>query len=521
MRVADTLGPIYDDAAFTLLFAPQGPPATAPWRWALSTVLQFAEALSDRAAADAVRSRLDWKYVLRLELTDPGFDHTVLSEFRARLLAGGAEHLLFDLLLAAFRTQGVLKARGRQRTDSPHVLAVIRGLTRLELVGETLRHALNSVALVAPDWLRAHSSPEWVERYAGRLEDARLPSSEEKRQQWALTVGADGCTLLTSIDTDPDYPWLRTIPAVRTRRQVWIQNYQRTADTLSWRRNDNIPPAALYISSPYDVQAHYAKKRTTSWIGYKVHVTETCEDEAPHLITHVETTPAATADGDMTPVIHAALAHKDLLPAVHLVDTAYLDAELLANSQQAYAVDLLGPTRPDYRWQAQAGQGFDAQSFQIEWARRQAICPTGHVSTGWTPTVDRRGNEIIRIKFSVRDCRPCPSRAQCTRAVAARRMLSIRPDQQYRALQAARDREATTEFSAQYRRRAGIEGTLSQGVRAFDLRRSRYVGQAKTHLQHVLTAAAINLLRFNDWLVGKERAKTRQSAFAQLYQTAA
>jgi transposase len=206
---------------------------------------------------------------------------------------------------------------------------------------------------------------------------------------------------------------------------------------------------------------------------------------------------------------------------VHIVDTAYLDAELLASSQHAYAVDLLGPTRPDYRWPAQAGQGFDAQSFQIEWARQQAICLAGHVSSGWTPTVDRRGNEIIRIKFSVRDCRPCPSRAQCTRAATARRMLSIRPDQQYRALQAAREREATTEFRAQYRRRAGIEGTLSQGVRACGLRRSRYVGEAKTHLQHVLTATAINLLRFNDWLIGKEPAKTRQSAFARLYQGAA
>jgi transposase len=267
MRVADALGPIYDDTDFSLLFAPQDPPAAAPWRLALVTVLQFAEGLSDRQAADAVRGRLDWKYVLRLDLTDPGFDHTVLSEFRTRLLTDGAEHLLFDLLLTALRSHGVLKARGRQRTDSTHVLAMIRGLTRLECVGETLRHALNSLALVAPDWLRAHSSPAWVERYAGRLEDAHLPSSEDKRQQWALTVGADGVALLTAIDTDPDSPWLSMVPAVVTLRQVWIQNYQRTADTLSWRSNDNIPPSALYISSPYDVQAHYAKKRTTSWVG--------------------------------------------------------------------------------------------------------------------------------------------------------------------------------------------------------------------------------------------------------------
>ena len=153
MEVADRLGPIYHDAQFAPLFPTRGQPAEAPARLALVTILQFAEGLSDRQAADAVRSRIDWKYVLGLDLTDPGFDHTVLSEFRTRLVAGEAEQLLLDTLLTLARTQGLLKTRGRQRTDSTHVLAAIRVLNRLERVGETLRAALNSLATVVPAWV--------------------------------------------------------------------------------------------------------------------------------------------------------------------------------------------------------------------------------------------------------------------------------------------------------------------------------------------------------------------------------
>ncbi len=175
MRIRDELGTIYDDQLFACLFPTRGQPAASPWRLALITVMQFAEGLSDRQAADAVRSRIDWKYALGLELTDPGFDHTVLSEFQTPLAGGQAEQLLLDTLLAQVRERGLLKARGRQRTDSTHVLAAIRVLNRLELVGETVRHALNSLAVVAPDWLRAQVPPEWFDRYGTRIENYHLP----------------------------------------------------------------------------------------------------------------------------------------------------------------------------------------------------------------------------------------------------------------------------------------------------------------------------------------------------------
>jgi transposase len=525
MRVRDALGTIYTDEAFAELFSARGRPAEAPWRLALVSVLQFAEGLPDRKAADAVRGRIDWKYALGLELTDPGFDASVLSEFRTRLVTGSAERLLLDALLACCRERGWLKARGRQRTDSTHVLAAIRALNRIEVVAETMRHALDSLAVTAPEWLVTVAAPEWAERYARHAEDDRLPAGKEAREALALVIGADGDLLLDAVDAVDAPAWLRTIPAVVTLRRVWVQQFYRESDgsgeRLSWRTDrQGLPPASLFISSPYDPDAHLARKRTTQWVGYKVHLTETCEDDTPNLITHVATTPAPVADGALTPAIHAALEDKQLLPGQHLLDTGYLDAELFATIPQAYGVELIGPTRPDVKAQARAQQGFAAADFTIDWERRQAVCPAGRTSSSWTPAVDNRKNDVIKIKFSGADCAACPSRTQCidprAKRAVPRRSLTIRPEAQYHALRAARHRERTPDFAALYRRRAGIEGTISQGVRACRLRRTRYIGLAKTHLGHILTAVAVNLLRIGAWLAGTPRAKTRQSAFATL-----
>lgn len=515
LKMRDHLGTIFTDEDFADLFPKRGQPAEAPWRLALVTLMQYVECLSDRQAADAVRSRIDWKYALSLELTDPGFDSTVLCEFRSRLIAGSLEQKMLDRLLEQCRERQWLKARGRQRTDSTHVLARVRAVNRLECVGETIRHALNSLAVVAPDWLQAHSRGEWVERYGRRVDDYHLPTSKEGRCAYAEMIGTDGDQLLSAI-YDPRTPmWLREVPAVETLRRIWVQQFYIECEKIHWRtEKEGIPAAAVFVSSPYDVEARYAKKDKTSWVGYKVHLTETCEDDEPHLITNVETTPGPIADGDATPHIHQALNNKCLLPTLHIVDTGYLDAELLVTSKREYEVEMLGPTRLDYKWQAQAGEGFDAGSFQIDWEGERAICPAGRESLSWTPAVDNRTNEVVKIKFSMRDCQPCANRAKCTRA--KRRTITLRRRDEYYALQAARQRETTDEYATEYKKRAGIEGTISQGVRVCGLRRSRYIGEAKTHLQHVLTGTAINFVRIYDWLTAQPRAKTQVSTFSRL-----
>lgn len=521
MQMRDVLGNIYTDEDFVDLFPKEGQPAEAPWRLALVTVMQFVENLSDRQSADAVRGRIDWKYLLGLELTDPGFDASVLCEFRSRLIENHAEELLLEKMLTLFQQKGWLKARGRQRTDSTHVLAKIRALNRVLCVWETMRAALNSLAVVAPDWLRTHSQAEWVERYGPRSEDSRLPLGEAQRLAFVQEIGQQGRELLDALFAPTAPQWLCEIPAIEILRQVWVQNFRRVDAAVCWRPSEDIPPPSRYISSPYDKEAHYSKKRSMTWVGYKVHLTESCEAHLPLLITHVQTTSAPVSDDAMMATIHTKLNQKDLLPSQHIVDTGYVDAKLLVESQRDYQLELVGPTRKDYHWQANQQNGYDADHFLVDWEQQQATCPEGRTSSSWTPAIDTRKNEVIKIKFSTTDCQACPARSLCTQSIRhTRRTVTIRPHEQYLALKQRRMQEETKEFQHVYAKRAGIEGTISQGVRVMGLRRSRYIGQEKTHLQHIATAAALNLVRSLAWFNGAPRAQTRHSPFARLYDAA-
>lgn len=518
LHLRDTLGRISTDEDFADLYPKDGQPAEAPWRLALVSVMQFLENLSNRQAANAVRGRLDWKYLLGLELDDPGFDHSVLAEFRYRLVAGNEELRIFHLLLARLKEGGYVKARGRQRSDSTHVLAKIRRLNRIEGVGETFRATLNVLAIAAPEWLAGQLQEGWVDRYEHQVEDYRLPDGKQAREAYVLVIGKDGSDLLNAIYSSSTPSWIRELPAVQTLRRVWVHHFFWENGEVHWRETANMPAAGDCLDSPYDPEAHYANKCETSWVGYKVHLTETCGEETPHLITHVETTPAPASDLAALPHIHEALQQHDLLPERHIVDTGYVDAEAVVKSQQDYEIDLFGPTRDDYRWQARESTGFAASQFVVDWQQERATCPAGKTSSSWTQAQDRRGSPVITIKFAVQDCGPCPHRQGCThtQATSPRRTLTVRPQARYQALQAGRQRQATEEFKAQYNRRAGIEGTLSQGIRAFGLRQARYRGQAKVHLQHALIATALNLSRLFAWLIGQSRAKTRQPAFMRL-----
>jgi transposase len=500
MQMADAFGMLYTNQEFAALFATTGQPALDPARLALVLVMQFAEGLSDLQAADAVRGRIDWKYALALDLTDPGFDAAVLSKFRDRLVGSNAEILLLDTLLTLLHERGLLKARGTQRTDSTMVLAAIRTLNRLELVGETLRLTLNRLAEIAPDWLRMHLDPAWVERYAVRVDSFRLPKSQSARQALAATIGADGFALLDAID-GPDTPrQVQTDPAVHLLWRIWIQQYYGPGDPPCWRKDGDVPPAPRLIHSPHDVDARYSIKRGTSWIGYKVHLTESCDRDLPRLITHVETTPATTPDDQQLPAIHAILAAKGLLPRAHVVDAGYTSSETLVHSQRDYGVQIIGPVAHDPSWQAREKTGFGNDAFHIDWERQRATCPQGHESRKWHPERDIAGQEVIQIRFAQKACGSCPVRAQCTRARYQPRTVTIRTEVYHTALQAARQQQTTHAFKEAYAIRAGIESSISQGVRRSVLRRTRYIGQAKTQLQQILVAVALNVVRSVAWV---------------------
>jgi hypothetical protein len=342
------------------------------------------------------RRRRREKCLLGLELTDPGFEASVLSEFRSRLVSGGTE-----------TEQKRLVVRRRQRTDSTHVLGAVRALNRLGCAIETLRAALNALAVAAPGWLRAHADPAWAERYAKPADEVHIPQDEAARRACAEQIGRDGHALLAAI-TAPDAPtWLREVPTVDLLRRVWVQNfYLVPADavpaggiiaadehvTVRWRTTDEgIPSSLLMIASPYDPDVHYAKQHSTTWIGYKVHLTETCDDERPHLITHVETTPAPVVDHEALGRVHAALGAQDLLPGTHPVDAGYVDADQQAASVRDHGVALVGPTPRDHQWQARTDGAFTLQDFRLDRDLEVAICPAGHTSQSWTADHNQGG----------------------------------------------------------------------------------------------------------------------------------
>jgi transposase len=515
-------GTLYEDQLFADLYPSEGRPVEVPpWRLALVMVMQYIEGLTDRQAADAVRRCMDWKYALSLDLHDPGFDFTLLHDFRQRLLAHEAGQRFLDTFLATCKARGWIKARGTQRTDSTHVLAAIRTLHRVECVLEAMHSALNQLSTAAPAWVQQHVPLEWYARYGLRSDQTRLPKDASKREALARQIGADGYQLLDAVWAATSAPYLRALPALEVLRQIWVQQYYRcTVPELAevrWRTTEEQPPAAVRITSPYELEARYCTKRDTQWVGYKLHLSETCEPERPDLITQVLTTPATTPDCTIGPPIVQDLAARDLLPGTHLLDSGYVDADFLVTAQQ-HQIDVVGPPFGSYSWQHQIAHGYDLQAFVLDWDAQQAHCPQGHTSVKWTPGHDVSGDPVFRIRFDQATCRVCPTRQVCTVAKDAPRQLTVRPQAHHEAMQAARQRQETPEFKEKYALRSGVESSLSQGIRRFDLRQSRYRGLARTHLQHLLTAVAMNVVRVIAWLRGKLLGERRRKPghFARL-----
>lgn len=282
VRVRDQLGELFADAEFAAAFGQRGKPGWSPGRLALVTVLQKVENLTDRQAADEVRANLAWKYALGLELADPGFDHTVLSEFRTRVVEHGLEERALDLLLAKLVERDLLASGGKQRTDSTHIIAAVRDLNRLELVGESVRAALEALSAAAPDWVdQVLVVPDWSRRYQQRIDTWRMPSSQTKKTELALNYGKDGFTLLQAVYHCASPTWLREIPAVQILRTVLLQNYTRTIagngrEVVKRRESateggDGLPPGSTRLTSPYDTDARWSAKRDTFWNGFVRH----------------------------------------------------------------------------------------------------------------------------------------------------------------------------------------------------------------------------------------------------------
>ena len=390
--IRDRLGEWLHDEDFAAAFGTRGRPGWSPSRLALVTVLQRAENLTDRPAAEAVRTRIDWQYLLGLGLDDPGFDHTVLSEFRTRVAEAGLEQAVLDALLERLTADGLVKAGGKQRTDSTHVVAAVAALNRLALAGESVRAALEALTAAHPDWVAQRICvSDWARRYGTPMTSWRPPAPKAKQDELAIAYARDGYALLEAV-YDPSSPgWLREIPAVDVLRLVLLQNYTRVicADGREVVRRrekepegDGLPPGHMRIASPYDADARWGVKREEFWLGYKLHVSETCDDPPPctcrpaadgtgagarghdadcarlvfpNLITHAGTTDATVTDSQMTAVIDDELAGKKLAPGRHYLDSGYLSAALVVSEQARHGIALIGPLLADTSAQARAG----------------------------------------------------------------------------------------------------------------------------------------------------------------------
>jgi transposase len=552
VQVRDRLGQWLEDEEFAAAFGIRGRPGWSPSRLALVTVLQRAEDLTDRLAAEAVRTRIDWQYLLGLPLDDPGFDHSILSEFRGKVADAGLEQVALDALLAKLAAGGLVTAGGKQRTDSTHVIAAVAALNRLELAGESVRAALEALAAAHPAWLEQRICvPDFARRYGTPMTSWHPPASQARRDELAIAYARDGYALLEAVYDRPAPAWLRELPAVDVLRRVLLQNYTRviTGDGREVIRRrekepegDGLPPGHARIASPYDTDARWGVKREEFWLGYKLHITETCDDPPPctcrpdpavprptaggghdkgcaqlvfpNLITGVATTDATVTDNQMTAVIHDDLAGKNLAPGRHYADSGYLSAALVVSALVTWGIALIGPLLADTSAQARAGCGYARADFTVDYDTKTVTCPQGKTSASWTPCA-QRGKDAIVATFSASDCGPCPARALCTTSGKNRRQLTVLPRDLAEAQAAARAAETTIGFQADYARRAGVEGTMHQAA-SHGARRARYRGLPRTRLDHMYMACALNLLRLEAFWTGNPLDRQRTSHLARL-----
>ena len=542
IAVRDELGELFADAEFAEAFADRGAEGWSPGRLMLVTVFQAAENLTDRQAAEAVRDKISWKYALGLGLADAGFDYTILTEFRTRLVEHSMHARVLDLLVARLFEKGLLKSGGRQRTDSTHIIAAVRQLNQVELVGETVRACVEALAVADPDWVSARLDAGWQRRYGARVDSWRMPGSKTKRAALGADYARDAVALLAAVWDTATPPWLAQLPAVGVLQRVLIHNVVIVADRggrevirLREADTDGLPPGRCRIVSPYDTDARWGGKRDLSWYGYKLHISESCDaeppvgpvdpadhvpDAPPNLITNVATTDASVPDVAMTEPIHHDLAGRGLLPDEHYLDSGYPSADLLVSSLTDFGVRLVTPMLADTSPQARAGEGFDRGGFTIDWDAQTLTCPQGKASASWT-SATQRGTDVIVVKFPGEICQACPVKAKCTTASRGGRQLTLRPQPVQQALDTARIEQATTGWQRRYARRSGVESTIAQATKVTDTRRTRYRGLDKTRLDHNIKATALNLIRLDAWWNGETLDPRRTSHLSRLELTLA
>jgi len=485
-QIGDRFKEIFpEEEVFASMYKRGGRGAISPLLMSIVTVFQMMERVADRTAAELVVSRIDWKYALHLPLTYAGFHFTDLLAYRQRLLEHGQERLVFDQLLQKMQTQGLIKTRGKVRTDATHILAVVERLSQFELVAEGLRVALEATKREAEAWVEQALPTTFCEVYSARQSEYGM--SETKVKQRLAQVGRDAFWFVAQVDqSGPEV--VRQLDEVEVLRTILSQQFPGGRGTPPAVKR---PAGREVIESPHEPEARFGTKRGKHWTGYKVQVSETCDDDTPHLIVDMEPTGALDNDSPQTQLVQARLQAQHIIPQEHYVDQGYMSAANLVDSA-AQDIQLMGVPLND----TQGHADFRQPRFDLNVAARQVTCPAEHTSTVWYEQQDSRGDTYIKVRFDGQTCQACSFFGLCTRSQRGR-FLSFHP---HRAALAERRAAAKTEeFRQKMHIRAGVEATISQLVRSCGMRQARYRGQAKLRVQLYFTAIAINLKRWGQW----------------------
>lgn len=495
--IGDQLFEKLNEEEFADLYSSEGKPGYSPVVLAFVSVFQFLERLADRQAAQALRMRLDWKYALHLPLEDAGFDFSVLSEFRDRLIEGQAEKRVFEKLVEQIRAMGLIKERGKQRSDSIAMLVKVRRLSRIEMVVETLRLAV--VALVAADreWSEEVIPPSWEEKYGERF--VRQRYSEQEWKEYEANIGNDGAWLLKRLKDGGAPAELQDLPEVQVCSTVWAQQFREAQGQMVYQALKKYD-GHTQIQNPHDPEARYSRKRSFEWLGDKVQVTETEDEGYPHIITDMVGTGSNQTDYEELPLIQDRLIQRQCKPSEHYVDAGYMSGPNLAHSRDL-EIDLIGPLPEVVTPQDLLPDGITQAQFQMDPQKKIATCPQGHQARNPSLIVN-----TLKFHFPQKICAVCPLRARCCTGQTGR---TVGMNIHYDLVQTARTRQKTEAFKKDYHQhRSGVEGSLSALVRGHGMRVSRYIGQKKRNVQAIFTGCAANLKRTAHWLAG-ERPQVR------------
>lgn len=508
--IAEQAPDVVTDGQFAHFYEPTGRTAITPSVLALVTIFQFMESVPDREAAELTVARIDWKYALHLPLDYSGFDFSDLCNFRKRVLSEGDKRVLFEMVLGKLKVLGLVKKKGRQRTDSLAVLAAVREMSELETVTETMRLVLRALIERQPEWVARELPASFVEQYVETKPDYRM--SKKDRQALMEQTGQDGFWLQDRLEREGDEASttpLQQMEEVATFRQVWEQRYERDADQQGkvrvrqhQQQEGQQGSASGLIVNPHDVGARAGRKREKGWLGDKVHITETADEEEDEysFITDVTTTAASTHDSEALSEIRGNLEDQDVTPSEQTVDAGYVSGKQLAESERE-GIELIGPALRDT-----SKNELKIEDFEVDREQKVAICPGGHRSVKWVQGRERDGSEALRVQFDGKICAKCALRDQCTKGREGR---SLHIGEHYERLQKRRAEQQTEEFKEKMRRRIGIEATLSEIVRKHGLRQHRYRGDVKRAWENLMKGAACNLKRMAKALAGEKRNRRR------------